>query len=104
MKKESLNITEEQADDGIKFSLKGRVDSIHADDLLNVLENAVKNGNINIILNMLWVEYLSSSGIRVIIKAYKDARAAGGKLQIEAPSKNVRNVLGMVVLDELLLK
>jgi len=102
--KEFLNITEEQLPDGVKFSLKGRVNSVHADELQAVLENAVRSGKINIILNMLWVEYLSSSGIRVIIKGYKDSKKAGGKLGIETPSHNVKNVLGQAVLDELLVK
>ena len=99
----NFEITEDKIPEGIKFIIQGRVNAFNADELEAILENALKDGHNNIILNMLRVEYLSSSGIRVILKCYKEARDAGGKLRIEKPSQNVKNVLGMIALDEMLL-
>jgi anti-sigma B factor antagonist len=104
MKKDELEITTEKIPDGVKFHLKGLVNSTYADILQNKLEEALRDGKHTIILDMLWVEYLSSTGIRVILKIYKDAKEAGGSLSIERPSQRVRNVLGLTALDEMLIK
>ena len=105
MTNEDLVIEEEetQTSKSVKFILQGRVNSHSADVLQFRLDKALNNEQINIILDMRMVEYLSSAGIRVILKAYKDARKAGGKFGIEDPSDNVRNVLGMTALDAMLI-
>ena len=104
MKNGELEISKENIPEGVKFILKGRINAISADKLQDELKGALNNGHKDIILNMLWVEFLSSAGIRVILRAYQDASSAGGKLGIEMPSQNVRNVLGMTALDEMLIK
>ena len=104
MTREEFSITQEEIAEGIKLSIKGRIDSVNADELQRQVDRCMQDGKTNIVLNMLWVEYVSSSAIRVILKSFKDAKKAGGKLGIEQPSQNVRNVLGMVVLNELLIK
>jgi anti-anti-sigma factor len=52
---------------------------------------------------MSQVEYLSSIGIRVVLKIFKISKEQGGTFNIEKPSKIVRNVLGMVALEEMLV-
>jgi anti-anti-sigma factor len=103
MKDEELEIKEEKGPGASKFILKGRVNAASADVLLFKLENALEEGQKNIVLNMLQVEYLSSVGIRVILKIYKKIEETGGKFNIERPSDNVKNVLGMVALKQLLV-
>jgi anti-anti-sigma factor len=102
MKNEELEIIEEKSHDADKFILKGRANAASADSLLYKLETALNDGHKNIIVNMFGVEYLSSVGIRVILKIYKKAAEAGGKFSIERPSENVKNVLGMAALKEML--
>jgi anti-anti-sigma factor len=103
MKDEELEIIEDKSPGAVKFTLKGRVNAASADTLLYKLETAIKEGHINILVNMSRIEYLSSVGIRVILKIYKKAAEAGGKFGIERPSENVKNVLGMVALKEMLV-
>ena len=103
MDNDYFEITEEETAEGVKFILKGRVNSGSAGELQDKLQKALNEGKINIVLNMLFVEFLNSAGIRVILKTYQDANRAGGKLEIEKPSQNVRNVLGMTALDEMLI-
>ena len=103
MKEEDFTITKEKTSKTAKFIVKGRVNANNADELQYDLEEALDEGEKNIILNMLRVEYMSSAGIRVILKIYKDAKEAGGKFGIEMPSEHVRNVLGMTALDEMLI-
>ena len=103
MKNEDFEFTKEKKADSVKFVISGRINSANSDELQYILDEAVKEGAKNIVLNMLRVEYMSSAGIRVVINVYKDAKEAGGKLGIEMPSENVRNVLGMIALDEMLI-
>jgi len=103
MANESLEFTQKITDDICKISVKGRIDSNSADELLSKLESVLSEGQKKIILNMMRVEYLSSVGIRVIMKIYKQAEEEGGFLKIEHPSKIVKNVLGMVALNDMLV-
>ena len=100
---EDFSVTKEKSAEGLKFFIKGRVNSVSSEELQHHMQEALKDGETNIILNMLWVEYLSSAGIRVILKTYKEANEAGKKFGIEMPSENVKNVLGMTALDEMLI-
>lgn len=86
------------------FTLKGHVGLREASFMENALEKATRPGCDRIIINMCFVKSFSSAGIRVILAMYKKLKNIGGKLQIENPSENVRNVIGMTALDELLLK
>jgi len=103
MKEDELEIKEDKNPGSSTFALKGRVNAASADVLLYKLETALKVGRKNIIVNMSQVEYLSSVGIRVILKIYKQASETGGKFNIERPSETVKNVLGMVALKQLLI-
>jgi anti-anti-sigma factor len=103
MKNDTLVIIEEEKNGICRLAAKGRVDANSADVLLNKLETAINNGQKRIILNMSNVEYLSSIGIRVILKTYKQVSEAGGKFNIEYPSEVVKNVLGMTALNEMLV-
>ncbi|MCL2810248.1 MAG: STAS domain-containing protein [Treponema sp.] len=103
MKDENLEVNQSIEGNICKFYAKGRVDSNTSDVLQFKLDKAIKEGHINIILNMAQIEYLSSIGIRVILSTYKQAASAGGSFYIESPSEIVRNVMGMVALKQMLL-
>ena len=103
MKIEESVIMNDETPDGLLFTIKGRIDSVYALPIQEKMEEAVRNGATKIILNMSQVEYLSSAGIRVILKTHRDLKKAGGAFGIEKPSSNVKNVIGMAALDELLV-
>ena len=96
-------ITQENVPAVIKLTVQGRLDSINAVELDRQLQTIKCDGQTHVVLNMSMVEYLSSNGIRVILKAYKAVKAAGGKFGIEEPSECVKNVLGLVALNEMLI-
>ena len=87
-----------------RFILKGQVSIKEASEIEHKLERAVESGCNHIIIDMCFVSMFTSAGIRVVLSMYKKLKGLGGKLQIENPSENVRNVIGMTALDELLLK
>jgi len=103
MKDGNLVITESIESGKCIMKARGRIDANSSDVLLHKLENALKNGFKNIILNMAGVEYLSSIGIRVILNIYKKSAEAGGTFKIERPSEIVKNILGMIALKQMLV-
>jgi anti-anti-sigma factor len=103
MGSKELEINEDTSLSATKFILKGRVNATSADEFLNRLETALKKKQKKIVVNMHQVEYLSSIGIRAILKIYKQAAETGCKFNIENPSESVKNVLGMVALNEMMV-
>jgi len=87
-----------------KIIVKGRINTLNAPRLESEIINTLNAGNKHIILDLSRVSYLSSTGIRVLLKTFKQANTLGGKLNIEHPSENVKNVLGMAALKEMLLE
>jgi anti-sigma B factor antagonist len=104
MSRKDFEIAESTKENGTAvFILKGRLNTSSADWFQFKLEEALGGGQKNIILNMSQVEFLSSTGIRVILKIYKQLTEKGGKLGIERPSECVKNVLGMAALKDMLV-
>ena len=105
MTKDNFVMTKEKdkAQGIIKFSVAGRINSKNSSVLKFKLEDSLKFGETNIVLNMADVQFLSSDGIRIILSTHKEAERVGGKFRIEEPSQTVRNVLGMVALNDLLI-
>ena len=62
------------------MNVKGRVDSNTAPELDSALENLLKNEKNKIVLNLKAVDYLSSAGLRALVKALKEAQQSGGDL------------------------
>ena len=103
MKKDNFYITKEETPEGLRFIINGRVDSVNSPALQCELDKAVKDGVKRIVLYMYKVKFLSSAGIRMILITHRNITKAGGTFGIERPSENVKNVLGMAALDELLV-
>ena len=100
-----LIITEDQADASVyRLILEGPVSTTTANTLEFKLSEALRSGHKNFILNMRQVSFLSSSGIRILLMFFKKAKENDGSFYVENPSENVINVLGMVALDQMLLK
>ena len=101
----SLSIIEERPNNkNVKLFLKGPVSSSNAEILQQRLEKDLKAGWLSIILNMQDVSILASGGIRILLMYHKIFSGRGISFYIEKPSESVKNVIGMVALDEMLLK
>jgi anti-sigma B factor antagonist len=79
----------------------GRVDSETAPNLDAELSKVVGEKN-RIVLNLKGVEYLSSAGLRAIVKALQAAQAAGGGVKLASVSEPVETILRTVGMMEML--
>lgn len=98
----NLEIILEKMGDEMVLKCTGRLDANRAGHLNDYVDRLVREGHYQISLDMTGVDYLSSAGIRSLISQNKNLSAVNGYFQVKAMSENVRQVLTMVGLAEIL--
>lgn len=73
--------------------LEGRLDSSTAEELETAINGVLSADTEKLIINLHEVDYVSSAGLRVMVKAYK--ALSGKPLVIQQPNDAVREVLNM---------
>jgi len=81
------------------FEIVGRVDSTNASELGTAMDRAADEGRNHIVLDLGGVEYMSSAGLREMVRVLKRVKRSGGDLRIANPSERVREVLELAGLD-----
>lgn len=80
-------------------AVHGRIDSMNANQFGEGLASPIDNGDLNIVLELSGVEYMSSAGLREIVGALKKTKRGGGDIRIAQPSDRVREVIELAGLD-----
>ncbi len=78
------------------MKIKGRVDSETAPELDNALTKLLQANKNKIVLNLQGVEFLSSAGLRAMVKALKDAQKSGGDVRLASVSQPIEVILRTV--------
>jgi anti-sigma B factor antagonist len=81
------------------FEVVGRVDSNNANELGAELDAKVDDGKTNLVLDLSGVEYMSSAGLREMVRVLKRVKRSGGDLRVASPSDRVKEVLELAGLD-----
>lgn len=87
-----LSIETDQIQSVSVMTVKGRVDSDTAPELDSALTKLLGENN-KVVLNLEGVEYVSSAGLRAIVKAYQNAHKSGGNVHLASASKSVEGIL-----------
>lgn len=82
------------------IAVEGRIDSNTAADFETAVENALSE-NPNLIFDASSVDFLSSSGLRVLVTARKKAKSRGGEFSLCSLSDQARDSLSIAGLDVL---
>src|SRR5690242_18895929 len=98
-----MQITAEIRGDRYQLQLQGRLDANWADHLGKALESPIRQGHRELELDFAQVGYISSAGIRVLLKYYRQLKAARGNLRVVRPTDPVLSVLRLSGLEEILL-
>ncbi len=98
-----MEITQHPGADLLELRLTGRLDATWAEHVGNAIENAVRAGSHQIVLNFAGVDYISSLGIRVLLNHYKRLKSVNGSLSINHPSDATLTILKAAGLAGLLL-
>jgi anti-anti-sigma factor len=75
------------------MKVKGRVDSETTPELDNAISKLLTEGRNKIVLDLQAVDYMSSAGLRSLVKALKESQGTGGDVHLASVSKSVEGVL-----------
>ena len=98
---EELSVKSERKGDVVVAAVTGRIDSVTAASLDNQLENLVHE-NKKIVLDLKEITYLSSAGVRAIVKMLRNEQKTGGNVKLACIPHMVEEVLETVGMTELL--
>src|SRR5262245_7643522 len=87
----------------LRLKVDGRIDGYWADHLDEVLGGEIRDGHHRIALDCSDVSFLSSAGVGVFAKRYKELTRIRGRFQILRPSRAVAKVLEITHLAELMV-
>jgi anti-anti-sigma factor len=82
-----------RADDFAEMVLVGSLDSSWSSYLSDRIDEVVRSGALDIRVDMAGVSYLSSNGIALLIRYFRQLREIGGRFRIVADSEAVSRVL-----------
>ena len=99
-----MEITRTVQGDVVELAVEGRLDGYWADHFDDAIAEVVRSGYRRLRLNMAKVTFLSSAGIRVMVKYYKQLTGINGSLRVLDPAPPVRTVLDITRLTSLLIK
>jgi anti-sigma B factor antagonist len=77
-----MNIKQESAGNIVILALNGRLDTLNFSLLENELNQLVEKNQKDIILDCQNMDYVSSSGLRILLKALKQVKAVQGRFTI----------------------
>lgn len=89
----TIEIKEENG--GVRALLNGRLDTAAAAEVGQQFNTLCENADKEITLDFTQLEYISSSGLRLLIGLRKESAAKGGKVIIEKINDSIRNVFTM---------
>jgi anti-sigma B factor antagonist len=84
------------------LKVKGRVDSETAPELDDALTKLLQDNHNQIVLNLQGVNYMSSAGLRAVVKAYQAAKKSGGDLRLASVSEPIEVILRTVGMMQML--
>jgi anti-sigma B factor antagonist len=97
-----MEILDSKQNDTDVFKLIGRLDSNTSPDLEKKIFNAIEDGAINMILDFENLDYISSAGLRVILKATKDLKRSDGMIVLCSMQDYVKEVFEIAGFDSFL--
>jgi anti-anti-sigma factor len=96
-----MEITKTSLAGTVELRVNGRLDAHWADHLTRTIEEILHGGAHHLRVDMSAVSYMSSAGVRVLLRFRKQAQQLSGSFVVVQPSVAVRTVLemaGLVVL------
>jgi len=101
MDKQDFAVERSDSGDRVIVSVRGDVDLGTVDALSQALEQATRGGG-QVVIDMKDVTFLDSTGVRVLVEAYRSAQRSGGALYVRGARHWVARVLEVTGVARLL--
>jgi anti-sigma B factor antagonist len=97
-----MDITQRVEGDITVIKPDGRIDTLAAEQLDQVLQAALAEGHTRIVVDMTNVEYISSAGLRSLAAVLVKSRDEGGDMKLAALNERVTRVFKIIGFDLLM--
>lgn len=97
-----MNITPIQKSGWLELKLEGRLDAAWSEHLFNTVNDNIRQGRHDIRIDARGLEYLSSAGMRALLRSHKALKAISGSFAITSASEFVIQTLSMSGFTSLL--
>ena len=91
--KNVIQVEQEEKEKILVIRFKGKLDAISSPQMEDKLSELMNSGQINIIINLEKIDYLSSAGIRMLLIIFKKIRSLGGNFVLCSVTEPVLEVL-----------
>lgn len=82
------------------IKVTGRLDPTDGtDQLFDAVQRFVEEGEVDFLIDLRSVTYISSTGVGSLIKCYRSVLKMKGHVKLLSPSQSVRNILAISKLD-----
>ncbi len=78
----NMDIEEKKAGQAYIITLNGRLDAYSSNELDKRINMLIDEGNMELVVNLDGVDYISSSGLRVMLSAVKKLRKMDGDIRL----------------------
>jgi anti-sigma B factor antagonist len=92
----TLSIDTDNTQNVSVMRVRGRVDSETAPEFDTALSKLLRDNKNKIVLNLQGVDFLSSAGLRAMVRALKDAQGSGGDVHLASVSEPIEVILRTV--------
>ena len=82
--------------------IAGRVDTVTSSDLETTVSQVWNQPSVTLVFDCAQMEYIRSSGLRVVLKAHKQVTAVGGKFILRNLNSDVRSVIDLTGFSRIL--
>jgi anti-sigma B factor antagonist len=89
----NTEVTQEQ--NSTVVTVRGSVDALTAPELAKAIQEQIAAGHVNLVINLIGVEFMSSAGLRTLLGAVKESRIHSGDLRIASTNPGIDKVLKM---------
>ena len=96
-----MEITEKTMNDVEIVFLNGRLDAYNSNLVEKKLDELINSGKIKMVADLSGVEYISSSGLRVMLSSLKKLNKLGGTLKLSSLQPYVREIFEIAGFTQL---
>jgi anti-anti-sigma factor len=93
-----MNTTIEEIDGKYVATLEGEMDTAAAVEAEEVLKPLYQSNGKDVIIDCTKLEYIASSGLRILLSILKGAKACGSKVVMRGVNDDIKNVFKLTGL------
>lgn len=87
-----MEATIQEFDDKYVVTLDGELDTAAAGEVEQILQPLYKSDGRDVIIDCTRLDYIASSGLRILISILKGAKTAGSKVVMRNLNEDIKNV------------